>query len=140
MAQPLAVDATCLISAMLGGRAREIIFSEKFALYSPQTTLFEVSRRITWLASRLQTSELKLFKEFQLFPVVACQPAEYDDHVQHAAELIGPRDPLDIPLLALALARNFPIWSDDRDFDGIAAIRLFKTADLLSQLATEIRE
>lgn len=137
MAEPLAVDATCLVSAILGGRAREIIFSGQFELYSPQATLFEVPKHMPWLAGQLRKPELKLFEEFQLFPITACQPATYEHQVNRATELIGQRDPLDVPLLALAMARSYPIWSDDRDFDGIAEIQLFKTAELLSLLTPQ---
>lgn len=122
---------------MLGGRARDIIFSEQFEFYSPQATLFEVPKHIPWLAGALRRPELKLFEEFQLFPIVASQPASYEHQIQRATKLIGLRDPLDIPLLALALAGNFPIWSDDRDFEDIAEIRLFKTVDLVSRFPAQ---
>lgn len=135
MAEPLAVDANCLLSAMLGGRAREIIFSTKFELFSPQVTLFEVSRHISWLAARLGKTELHLYDEFQLLPVFACQPSTYAHQLELATQLIGQRDPLDIPLLALALARGYPLWSDDRDFEDIAEIKLRTTGELLSELA-----
>ena len=137
MADPLAVDANCLLSAMLGGRAQEIIFSLQFVLYSPQATLFEVPKHIPWLASKLRKPQIELFQEFQLLPIVACQPAAYEHEVEQATRLIGQRDALDIPLLALALSRRYPVWSEDRDFEGIEQIRLFKTADLLSRLATQ---
>jgi hypothetical protein len=78
VAEPLAVDAAPLISAMLGGRAREIIFSGQFELYSPQATLFEVPKHIGWLARQIGKPELKLFEEFQLLPIVACQPEAYE--------------------------------------------------------------
>ena len=122
---------------MLGGRARQIIFSKQFEYYSPQATLFELPKHIPWLASRLRKPELELFEEFQLLPIVALQPSAYDHQVDRATTLIGQRDPLDIPLLALGLARGYPIWSDDRDFEGIEVIRLFKTADLISRLAQQ---
>ena len=134
MAEPLAVDANSLLSALLGGRAREIVFSLQFILYSPQATLFEVAKHLPWLAVKLRRPEIEVFQEFQLLPVIACQPVDYDHQQKRAADLIGARDPLDIPLLALALARNYPIWSDDRDFEGIAEIQLFKTAGLVAQL------
>jgi predicted nucleic acid-binding protein len=134
VAEPLAVDANCLVSALLGGRAREIIYSEQFDLYAPQTTLFEVAKHLPWLASRLQASEIEVFQKFQLLPIVACQPETYEPQVKQATELIGARDPLDIPLLALALARRYAIWSDDRDFEGIPEIQLFKTSELLARI------
>ncbi len=119
---------------MLGGRAREIIFSTKFERFSPQVTLFEVSRHISWLASRLGKPELELYDEFQLLPVFACQPSSYEHQLDLATQLVGQRDPLDIPLLALVLARGYPLWSDDRDFEGIPEIKLCTTGELLSEL------
>jgi predicted nucleic acid-binding protein len=119
---------------MLGGRAREILFSEQFEFYSPQTTLFEVVRHIPWLASKLRYPESKLYEEFQLFPIVSCQPATYENQVPRATELIGQRDPLDIPLLALALSSGYPVWSEDRDLERIPEIQLLKTAELLERL------
>ena len=94
---------------MLGGRAREIVYAGRFELYSPQATLFEVPKHIPWLASKLRKPELTLFEEFQLIPILACQPATYQSQLQPAMELIGRRDPLDVPLLALALANGYPI-------------------------------
>ena len=48
--------------------------------------------------------------------------------------LIGARDERDVPLLALTLTYGYPLWSDDRDFEGIEQIQLIKTADLVSRL------
>jgi predicted nucleic acid-binding protein len=122
---------------MLGGGARRIIFSDQFRLYAPQAILFEVPKHIPWLASRLRKSEIAIFNEFQLLPIIACQPEVYDCEVARATELIGRRDPLDIPLPALALARGCAVWSDDRDFEGISGVVLHKTADLLKRVVTD---
>jgi predicted nucleic acid-binding protein len=111
-----------------------VIYSGKFDLYSPQATLFEVAKHLPWLANRLHVSELAVFQTFQLLPIVACQPETYDLEVKQATELVGKRDPLDVPLLALALARRYMVWSDDRDFEGIAEIQLFKTSELLARI------
>jgi predicted nucleic acid-binding protein len=119
---------------MLGGRARDIIFSGHFDLFSAQTTLFEVPKHLPWVARRLHKSETDLFRQFQLLPVVACQPATYEHLAERASELIGPRDPLDIALLALALARGYRIWSDDRDFEDLPGVAVMKTSELLALL------
>ncbi len=130
----LAVDANCLISALLGGRAREIIFSGQFALHSPQSTLFEVVKHLPWLAKKLGESEAVVFRKFELLPIIARQPDAYLAQWQRAEQLIGMRDPLDIPLLALALMQSYSIWSNDRDFEGIEDVEVVTTADLLLRL------
>jgi predicted nucleic acid-binding protein len=109
VSEPLIVDASPLVSALLGGRADQIIATGRFNLYSTQYTLFEVAKHLPRLATLLECSELQLFEAFERLPVEACQPSAYAKHEERAMALIGSRDPRDIPLLALALARDFPI-------------------------------
>ena len=134
MSEPLIVDANPLMSTLLGGRAEKITSSGAFKLYSTQFTLFEVAKYIPRLAEKLGSTELELFAAFEELPVVACQPSEYADREGEAAALIGARDERDVPLLAPALTRGYSVWSDDRDFEGIAEIQLYKTSDLIAQL------
>ena len=137
MSEPLIVDANPLMSALLGGRADQIIASGRYQLYSTQYTLFEVARHLPRLSELLECSELQLFEAFERLPVDACQPSAYAEQENRARALIAARDERDVPLLALALAYQYPLWSDDRDFEGIGEIQLFKTGDLLSRLAAQ---
>ena len=133
----LVVDANPLIAALLGGRAREILFSGKFRFCSAQATLFEVAKHLAWVAGKLHLPESHLFQEFQLLPIEACQPAEYQAYEEQALSMIAARDPLDAPVLALALARQLPIWSNDHDFEGLADVEVFTTSKLLARLSKE---
>ncbi len=133
MADPLIVDANPLISALLGGTARAVIFSGKFTLYSPQHTLFEVEKYIPWMAEKLDCEELALLREFELLPIVACQPSQYDSHLAEASVLIAQRDPKDVQILALTLNFGYPLWTEDRDFDGIPGISVRRTSDLIGR-------
>ena len=49
MIDALVVDANPMLSVLLGGRAREILFERRFALSSPQTTLFEAEGLVSFL-------------------------------------------------------------------------------------------
>jgi predicted nucleic acid-binding protein len=131
----LVVDANPLLAALLGGRAREIVFSDKFQLCAAQATLFEVAKHIPRVAAKVGLTESHLFREFQLLPIEACQPAEYGAYYSQSASLIAGRDPHDVPTLALALSRNIPIWSNDKDFQGLAGVQVFTTSQLLDCLA-----
>jgi predicted nucleic acid-binding protein len=137
---PLIVDANPLMSALLGGAAERIIATGRFKLYSSQYTLFEVAKHLPRLAELLECPELQLFEVFERLPVEACQPSVYAEQESHAMALIGSRDDRDVPLLALTLAYGYPLWSDDRDFEGIDRIQLVKTADLLSLLSSPAHE
>lgn len=127
----MVVDANPMLAALLGGRAREILFSRRLAFYSPQPTLFEVEKYLAFVARKLDRAELDLFREFELLPVTAIQPHMYDSEVSRATELIGWRDAKDVPVLALALRLRLPIWTEDRDFDDLPGVVVYKTAELL---------
>jgi predicted nucleic acid-binding protein len=130
--ESLVVDANPLLSALLGGSAREVIFSGKFAFYAPQHTLFEVEKYLPRVARKLGQSEADLFRAFGLLPVIACQPRDYDSHVPQAEGLIGPRDPKDVHVLALALKLTLPIWTQDRDFEGLSGVTVRTTAEMVA--------
>ena len=131
----LVVDANPLLSALLGGQAREVLFSGKITCVSSQHTLFEVEKYLPHVANRIGRNELDLWREFQLLPVIAIQPREYDSELPRATKLIGQRDPKDVHVLALALRLKLPIWTDDRDFEGLPDVSIHKTADLLTLIA-----
>jgi predicted nucleic acid-binding protein len=134
VAEPLVIDANPIISALLGGSARRIVFSQKFSFYSTQFTLFEAEKYVPWLAERLDRAERDILREFELLPIIACQPIEYQSQVAAADSLIGSRDSNDVPILALTLELGYPLWTEDRDFDGIPGISVRRTADLLAML------
>ncbi|MCX7418171.1 MAG: PIN domain-containing protein [Planctomycetia bacterium] len=136
MVETLVVDANPLLSALLGGQAREVLFSGKIVFFSSQHTLFEVEKYLPSVAKRIGCAELDLWREFQLLPVIAVQPREYDSELPRAIELIGQRDPKDVHVLALALRLDLPIWTDDRDFEGLPHVSIHKTADLLVLIAS----
>lgn len=123
------VDANPMISAMSGGAAREVIFSGEFTLYSTQHTLFEVEKYIPAMARKLGRREIDLLREFELLPIIACQPSEYDTCLAEAERLISWRDPKDVQILALTLKLGYALWTEDRDFDGIDAISVRRTAE-----------
>jgi predicted nucleic acid-binding protein len=128
--EPLVVDANPILSALLGGKARDVLFSGRFAFYSTQHTLFEVAKYLPFLAKRLDLPESELFREYQLLPIIPCQPDRYDFCLAEAHRWIGGRDPKDAPVLALAISLHCPLWTDDRDFDGLSVVSIVRTADL----------
>jgi len=132
--QPIVVDANPLISALLGGVAVQVLTSDLFVFYSTQHTMFEVEKYIPRLAQKIGCTELQLYATFQLLPVTAFQPAIYEKSVPQATRLIGSRDVKDIPVLALALSLGYPLWSSDRDFEGISEIQLVKTSELMGRI------
>jgi predicted nucleic acid-binding protein len=85
--------------------------------------------------SRLSTDEIDillnlLLENISIIPGQTIQPC-----LSEAEVMIGRIDPNDIPFLALALAtENDGIWSNDRHFEAIKQIKIWKTSDLLKYL------
>jgi predicted nucleic acid-binding protein len=129
--ETLVVDANPLVSALLGGNARRVVFSQQFLFYSPQATLFEVEKYLPYMAAKLQRADIDLFHAFQLLPVTACQPRIFDHCVARAERLIGQRDPKDVPVLALSLHLGIPVWTEDHDFHGLEGVQIRRTSELL---------
>ena len=122
------------MAALLGGRAREVIFSGRFLFFGTQHTLFEVQKYLPELAKKLNLHEIDLFRQFELLPIIACQPASYEHQLGRAKQMIEKRDPKDVDVLALALATDFPLWTEDRDFNAISAITVRRTSALLDAI------
>ncbi|NLY00805.1 MAG: PIN domain-containing protein [Rhodopirellula sp.] len=134
MPQTLVIDANIVLSALLGGAARAIIFSGRFSRYSTQRTLFEVERYLPRLTEKLKQAEQDVLRAFELLPIIACQPSAYDSHMERAYLLIGGRDPKDTDVLALGLKLNCPIWTEDEDFEGIQDVPIVRTSSLVAML------
>ena len=143
----LITNANPILSALIFGRAREILFSPLFEFITTEFTTWEVKKYIPSFARKLQHRleragtivsivkvEWQLFLELDGLPIETVHPRFYEDKLADAEKLIGHRDPKDIDLLALALKTGNPIWSDDKDFEGIAQITLLKTKQLLQLL------
>jgi predicted nucleic acid-binding protein len=128
------VDANPLISALLGGAARQVLFAVQFQFHSAQHTLFEVEKYLSHIARQLERPEIELWEQFHLLPVIPHQPGEYASCIKQAERLIGMRDGNDVPILALALWSGHPLWTEDKDFFDIAEITLYRTKDLLAQV------
>ena len=66
-------------------------------------------------------------------PVTIIPRVEYRSSIPEARRRIGRRDPDDVELLALAMQRKIPVWSNENDFE-IADVPWYTTARLLAEL------
>ncbi len=147
MPKLIVVDANPLLSALLSGRVLQILFSTNFEFVTSEKTIWEVKKYIPDLTNKLgQKSEFnklqkkkidieqKLFQLLNDFQIIAIPPNIYDSKIRLATTIIGNRDSKDTDILALSLYLNAPLWSNDKDFEGILEIELLKTSDLLLQI------
>jgi predicted nucleic acid-binding protein len=98
-----------------------------------RVTSDEVRWHLPGFAKRYKVDVVKLHKVFDDLPVKRYGPAEYSSHLDEARRYLQHRDPDDVPLAALALKLNIPIWTNDNDFNDVP-LPIYTTAQLLRVL------
>jgi predicted nucleic acid-binding protein len=130
----LAADANVLLSALIGGRARLVLRHPRIhKVFTTEHTFAEVEEYVPILSQQKRLPTDILLLALAALPVTIVSRAQYAKSIAEATKRIGRRDPDDADLLALALHLEIPIWSNDRDFEGLN-IDLFTTERLLRHL------
>ncbi|RDV80916.1 PIN domain-containing protein [Ammonifex thiophilus] len=132
----LAVDANPILSAAIGGKAGQVFLAgSELEFLTVEPVLDEVEKYLPILAAKKGLSLSLTKTALALLPLVVVPTREYAAFIGKAQELIGQRDPDDVPLLALALTYRYPVWTNDSDFQSIPGVEVITTAELLSKLA-----
>jgi predicted nucleic acid-binding protein len=123
----LVVDANVLVAEAFRERGRALVTHSALDLFIAgdawSETTHELRRRVSFLTKRGVLNEL--WARMTLDDVIAAilgrltivQAEQFVDRYPEATWRI-PRDPLDVPTVALALAFECGIWTNDRDFFG----------------------
>ena len=133
----LIVDANILIAAFLKSAiTRELLFDQELELFAPEYFAMEVSRTIKEDKSlqkyiALPKAEIEEFLIFLLEPIKIIPKEEYASLIEKATGEV-PGD--DAPYLALALALNIPIWSNDSAFRKQSLAKVYTTSELVKIL------
>jgi len=116
------LDANILVRAVLGRRVREVIaeYAEDVSFLVPDVAVAEAEEHLPALMIRhggsAQTALAVLHALVRLFEVIGRD--DYGEFEAEARERLDRRDPDDWPVLAVALAFDCPIWTEDADFFG----------------------
>lgn len=135
----LVVDANVILSAVVGGRASELVWAVSSELVTAEVTLQEVVRYLPVLAEKAEVPLEVALGALRLLPIKAFPPSFYHSKWVQARKLIGKRDPDDVELLALALKLKSPIWTNDRDFEGLG-VEIYATARIGEMVGEKERE
>jgi len=131
----LVVDANPMISALLGGAALRAFWNEAVKEWATtQFTVNEVLSYLPRLVSKIHVPEEVLRLELELLPLRIYKKEFYREFVSEAKKRIAGRDVNDVDLLALALKLDYPIWTNDQDFEQTETT-LYTTAKLLEALS-----
>ncbi len=136
----LVADANVLLAAVLGGRAKAVLQHPQIdELLTAEATLSEVQEYAVILAKKQRLSLDTLLLAVAALPVTVVEQAVYFSALPQARKLIAKRDPDDVDVLALALHRNLPLWSNDNDFEE-TGIEWYTTAELLQKVGVSQTE
>lgn len=127
----LVVDANVILSAVVGGKAAELMWAVPSELVTAAHTLREVTRYLPTLAEKADVPLEVALGALRLLPITAVRRSFYGARMAQVRDLIGSRDPDDVDLLALALKLESPIWTNDCDFQGLGVV-IYTTAQLAS--------
>jgi predicted nucleic acid-binding protein len=118
----LVLDANILIRAVLGSRVLSLLrkYADQVEFLAPDKA-FEEARE--WLPVVLTRRQLPLAPALAALDLIASLVQVVDSEVYAQFETaarrrIGKRDEDDWPVLAVALALECPIWTEDADFFG----------------------
>lgn len=130
----LVVDANPILSALIGGRARDLLVAPVDTLFfTTEQTLAEVREYLPRLAARHNLDPQLLSATLVTIPLEVRARGSYAGKIAEASRRLAQRDPEDVDLLALALELGAPVWTNDRDFAGIG-VEVWTTAELLALL------
>lgn len=131
----IAVDANVILSAVIGGRASHIfIYNSQLIFITTPSVMEEVNEYIPELARRKGLNQAMMERMLAFLDVQIVSNINDEADLIKAWDLMGDRDPDDVPLLALAIHEKCPVWSNDKHFQGVTPlVMVYTTADLLSR-------
>lgn len=143
--EPLVIDASSAVAEALRARGLALFRDARLELYMSEAawseTRHELRRRVGVIATRqrLSADEQEALYGTALGTLETCLhiiPAEAYAPLETTARARIPADPDDWPSVALALALEIGIWTEDRDFFG-SGLATWRTPILQHALTTE---
>ena len=134
----LVVDANILLAALLKeATTRELLLDTRLKLYAPEHLISETLKHLKLSASlrnRIRLSSKELEELFYLLTqeIETIPKKEFISRMNDAIK-IAPHNE-DAPYLALALAYNIPVWSNDKGIHSQSKVKVYTTKDVISVL------
>ena len=130
----VAADSNVLLSAVAGKAARKVFDkAPELTVVTTEDNFAEVEEYLPEFAKRYSLEIEFLLETLELFPVDRYSESDYITHLNAARRYVAHRDPDDVPLAALALKLDIPIWSNDNDYEDVP-LDVYPTAKLLKIL------
>ncbi len=133
------VDTNVLLAALMrDGLTRMLLLDLRLEPVVPEAALSEVSKHAAELSSRIGISEHDFELAFEILvgtaKISVAQSSRYAAFSEEAALACPEGHKDDWPFLALALAENCILWSNDAALKRQKEVRVFSTKELLDFL------
>ncbi len=126
----IAVDATPIVSALIGGISRTVLFDRRFSFISTEYTFNEVKKYLTLISEKSGVPETEIANALELLPIKVYSSEYYKDKLRKSRDIMKKVDKKDADILALSIKENCPLWSEDKHFRR-NEINLVRTKDLI---------
>lgn len=134
----LVIDTGILISALLKNSiTREILLFSTFEFLIPEYSFEELEKHKDAISTRsgLNKDKIDIVLSMIMDKITVVPDSKIKPYMEKAYGIIGSIDPFDVPFIALALSvENNGIWSNDKHFQSIKGIKVWKTADIFTFL------
>lgn len=121
-ADMIVLDANILIRAVLGRRVRTLLesYSKTVRFYAPETAFLEAETYLPALSRKMGLPEGDVCAAVAYFSLLVESVGRevYGLFEEQARHRLRGRDEHDWPVLATALSRACPIWTEDADLFG----------------------
>ena len=133
----LVVDANILFSALIAsqGMTRTLFSSIKLEFISPEFIEEEIDKHFSEIVLKSTCSEkdVRIALNLLLTRIKIMPSIEYESF-REAARKISP-DPKDAEYLAVALAFDCPLWSNDKLLKSQTEVKVLSTSELIQFLS-----
>jgi predicted nucleic acid-binding protein len=134
----LVVDSNIIFSALIKKSiTRDIILSDLFELYAPEHIFNEITKHKELLLrkSKLDGGDFEALLLLLQKHIHLVIKDKYYEKMTIAEDILRNIDITDSPFLALALALNCPIWSNDEHFTKQGKVVVYATKDLTRKIS-----
>lgn len=137
----LVIDTGIPISALLKESAtREILLLSSIEFLLPEYAFEEFERHKDKISKRsgLSMEDIDVLMTLLAENITIVPASKIKPYMEEAYKMMGGTDPFDVPFVALALATNNDgIWSNDKHFENLKGINVWKTSDVFNFIKAE---
>lgn len=133
----LVLDSNIIFSALIKkSKTRDVILSDFFELYAPEYIFNEIIKHKELLLrkSKLDQGDFDALLLLLQKHIHLVTKEKYDKKMAIAEDILRNIDITDSPFLALALAFNCSIWSNDGHFQQQNKVVVYTSKDLMKNI------